>query len=249
MAETADDVSAGRFLPLLPALAYLEQQTGNRDFADTLLRWGLAFGPIPGGAEGHILYRVHATEVHFPDRGKPPAPGRVIVPAPRYDGAWFWRVAPFDEGPEIDYGRSDAIRTDPAVELSDGTWQAPRIVRLRGVVVSVRGLDMVLYSRGLLSKLPPPPVTTEAVTTEASSTSTKPKLPRGKTERWVYDQMEAKPPIADDREYVANLHARCPYEVTQKTIANHVGHYRKQFKLPAEAPVKFPRSSREAPGK
>jgi hypothetical protein len=73
--------------------------------------------------------------------------------------------------------------------------------------------------------------------------------PRGKVERWVHDHMKANPPKKGDHEYVGNLHELCPHEAEQKTIANYVGRYRKQFELPAEAPAKLPQSSRKAPGK
>ena len=59
--------------------------------------------------------------------------------------------------------------------------------------------------------------------------------PHGKTERWVFDEMESNPPQKGDREYVRNLHERClslfPGK-TQKTIGNYVGKYRKGFERP-----------------
>ena len=66
--------------------------------------------------------------------------------------------------------------------------------------------------------------------------------PRGATERWVYNQMEAKPPKKGDHEYVGNLHELCPHGVSKKRIANIVGRYRKQFEIPTK-------TSREAPAK
>jgi hypothetical protein len=143
VAETDDDVIAGRFLPLPFARAYLEPHT-TRAYAELLLRRGLA--------SGFIGYLTHETEVHFPDRGKSPAPGRVLVRPPPVDGVGFWRVAPFQDNvqPEIDWERSEAVRTDHACQMPDGTWQEHRIVRLRGVRVSEDDLKEILQAEQLL---------------------------------------------------------------------------------------------------
>jgi hypothetical protein len=120
-------------------------------------------------AGGFIRYRETETEVHFPDRGKPRVPGRVLVPPPPHGGANFWQVGPFDESSqlEIDRTRSEATRIDHAVQLFDGTWQEYRIVRKRGITVSQDDLDAVLRSERLVfAKVAP--VTSTA--TEAGDT-------------------------------------------------------------------------------
>jgi hypothetical protein len=59
-----------------------------------------------------------------------------------------------------------------------------------------------------------------------------PELPRGATERWVFEAMRDNPPRKDDRAYAKNLHKRCPFSTTLKTVQNYVGKYRARFERP-----------------
>jgi hypothetical protein len=64
--------------------------------------------------------------------------------------------------------------------------------------------------------------------------ATSPKKLGGTTERWVYEAMKSDPPREGDRGYVRVLWQRRPDKrITQKTIQNLVGRYRKKFEVPA----------------
>jgi hypothetical protein len=160
MAETEDDDSAGQFLTLSAAFAFLKRRTKSPAYDDLLLRKGLA--------DESIDYCESETEVHFPDRGKPPVPGRVLVPPPPHLGADLWKVHPFDDSVQlkIDRRRSEATRIDYAVRMYDGTWQEYRIVRKRGLRVSRDDLKEILRLEKLLR--PAPSTSATLVATEAA---------------------------------------------------------------------------------
>jgi hypothetical protein len=238
MVQTDDDVSAGRFLSLPFARAYLEQHTRARPYAELLLQRGLA--------SGFIRYHEHETEVHFPDRGKPQVPARVLVPAPPHDGAGFWRTDPFDENPrlEIEWERSDATRTDYAVQLLDGTWQTYRIVRKRGIRVSQNDLDEILQleqlvpvraTATLVSSVPtvqptvqPPPSVPEP-TSPQSQPQSKPR--RITLKSWVpeADAHYAKTPGQSQSKRAEDLHRHIPADKswTVRAIANELSNLKK----------------------
>jgi hypothetical protein len=239
MAETDDDDNAGRFLSLPLARVYLEQHTKSWAYAELLLRRGLA--------SGFIRYHAHETEVHFPDRGKPLVPDRALVPAPPHDGAGFWRTDPFDENPrlEIEWERSDATRTDYAVQLLDGTWQTYRIVRKRGIRVSQNDLDEILQSEQLVpakatatlvSSVPtvqptaqPPPGSVPEPTSPQSQPQSKPK--RVTLKSWVpeADAHYAKTPGQLQSARAKDLHRHIPADKswTVRAIANELSNLKK----------------------
>jgi hypothetical protein len=239
MVQTDDDVSAGRFLSLPFARAYLEQHTRARPYAELLLQRGLA--------SGFIRYHAHETEVHFPDRGKPPVPDRVLVPAPPHDGAGFWRTDPFDENPrlEIEWERSDATRTDYAVQLLDGTWQTYRIVRKRGIRVSQDDLDAMLeveqlmparVTATLVSSVPtvqPPPISVPEPTPPPlqPQSQPQPKPKRVTLKSWVpeADAHYAKTPGQLQSERAKDLHRHIPADKswTVRAIANELSNLKK----------------------
>jgi hypothetical protein len=137
MAETDDDVNAGHFLSLSPALAYLEKGTKSPAYAELLLRNGCA--------EEVIRYREYETEVHFPVRGKPRVLGRVFVPCLPPDSADFWRIDPLDDSAQLEFDRkrAEVTRIDHAAQNLDGTWREYRIVRKRGSVLQGRSEEDV----------------------------------------------------------------------------------------------------------
>jgi hypothetical protein len=55
------------------------------------------------------------------------------------------------------------------------------------------------------------------------------KLPKGRVKQWLYEEVKKKPPQPGDHTYVKGLHDRCPYEVTPKTLFNHMSALRVEY--------------------
>jgi hypothetical protein len=117
-----------------------------------------------------------------------------------------WRGYSQEQGKDV---RSDSYRPDFAIDTGRVDWD--------------RGRMPVFWTDGDSDVI-------EGVRVQLPAEPASPR--RGEVKRWVYARMQANPPRKDDREYVANLHASCPYQVKQKTIANRVSLYRKTLKLP-----------------
>jgi hypothetical protein len=69
---------------------------------------------------------------------------------------------------------------------------------------------------------PPAPQAPQETPTPATDTENAPKIPRGRTELWIYNALKTDPSLTIDV-----LEERCPYDVTRKTLQNCVSLARK----------------------